>query len=125
VNPEPRQPVDRKAVGVYLLIAFAGSWSIALAFRLLGGKLTGDVLSAVVGVPYMLVPMVAAFVAQRWVKHEPIADPLGVSLKLNRWWLVAWLSPLLITLSVIAVSLLLPGVRFSTGMEGLFERFGS
>jgi membrane protease YdiL (CAAX protease family) len=125
MNPEPTQPVNRKAVAVYLLIAFAGSWSIALAFRLLGGMLTGDMMSAAVGIPYMLVPMVAAFVAQRRVKHEPVAEPLGVNLKLNRWWLVAWLSPLFITLAVIAVSLLLPGVRFSTGMEGLFERFGS
>lgn len=125
MNPEPTQPVNRKAVGVYLLIAFAGSWSIALAFRLLGGKLLGDMMSAVVGVPYMLVPMVAAFVAQKWVKREPVAGPLGISFVLNRWWLVAWLSPLFITLAVIAVSLLLPGVRFSTGMEGLFERFGS
>jgi membrane protease YdiL (CAAX protease family) len=125
VNPEPAPPVDRKAVGLYLLIAFAGSWSIAAAFRLFGGRLTGDVMSAVVGVPFMLVPMVAAFVAQRWVKREPVAEPLGVNLKLNRWWLVAWLSPLAITFAVIAVSLLLPGVRFSTGMEGLFERFGS
>ena len=117
------QPLDRKAVGIYLLIAFAGSWSMAAAFRLFGGRLTGDVMSAVVGVPYMMVPMVAAFVVQRWVKRRPVAGPLGVSFSLNRWWLVAWLSPLVVTFAVIGVSLLLPGVRFSTEMAGLFERF--
>ena len=117
------QPIDRKAVGIYLLIAFAGSWSMAGAFRLFGGRLTGDVMSAVVGVPYMMVPMVAAFVVQRRVKHRPVAGPLGVSFALNRWWLVAWLSPLAITFAVIGVSLFLPGVRFSTEMAGLFERF--
>jgi membrane protease YdiL (CAAX protease family) len=115
--------VDRKAIGLYLLITFTGSWSIAGAFRLFGGRLTGDVMSAVVGVPFMLVPMVAALVVQRWVKRRPVAGPLGVSFALNRWWLVAWLSPLAITFAVIAVSLLLPGVRFSTEMAGLFERF--
>ncbi|MCX6842980.1 MAG: CPBP family intramembrane metalloprotease [candidate division WOR-3 bacterium] len=123
MNPEPAPPLDRKAVGVYLLIAFAGSWSRAGAVRLFGGRLTGDVMSAAVGVPFMLVPMVAAFVVQRWVKRRPVAGPLGVSFELNRWWLVAWLSPLVITFAVIGVSLFLPGVRFSTEMAGLFERF--
>jgi hypothetical protein len=76
---------DWRAVGLYLVIAFGGSWLIAGAFRLLGGRLTGDALSATVGVPYMLVPMVAAFIAQKHVKREAIAGPLGINLKLNGW----------------------------------------
>lgn len=115
---------DWRAVGLFLLIAFGGSWLIAGLFRLLGGKLTGDVLSAAVGVPYMMVPMVAAFIVQKRVKREPVAGLLGINLKLNRWWLAAWLGPLGITLAALGISLLLPGIRFSTEMAGLFERFG-
>ncbi len=117
------QATDWRAVRLFLLIAFGGSWLIAGLFRLLGGKLTGDVLSAAVGVPYMLVPMAAAYVVQKRTKREPVAGPLGISFKLNWWWLAAWLGPLGITLAALGVSLLLPGIRFSTEMAGLFERF--
>ncbi len=116
---------DWRAVGFYLLIAFGGSWFLAGAFRLLGGRLTGDVLSAAVGVPYMMVPMVAALVVQRHVRREPVVEPLGLSFRLNWWWLAAWLGPLGITLAALGVSILLPGIRFSTEMAGLFERFSA
>lgn len=116
---------DWRAVGLYLLIAFGGSWLLAGAFRLLGGRLTGDMMSAAVGVPYMLVPMVAALIVQKRVKREPVAGPLGVSFKLNWWWLAAWLGPLGIALAALGVSLLLPGIRFSTEMSGLFDRFSA
>jgi uncharacterized protein len=109
------------AVGRYLLISFGGSWFIAAAFRLLGGRLTGDLFSMAVGVPYMMVPMVAAIIVQRRVRLRPVAA-LGISFRLNRWWLVGWLAPLGITLAALGVSLLLPGIRFSPEMAGLFDR---
>lgn len=118
------QTTDWRAIGLYLLIAYGGSWLIAGLFRLLGGRLTGDMMSAAVGVPYMLVPMVAAYIVQKRTRREPVAGPLGISFKLNWWWLAAWLGPLGITLAALGVSLLLPGIRFSPELAGLFERYG-
>jgi membrane protease YdiL (CAAX protease family) len=122
---DDRKPArcDWRAVGFYLLIAFFGSWLLAAAFRVLGGKLVGDMMSAAVGVPYMLMPTVAVLVVQKYVKREPVTGPLGVSFKLNWWWLAAWLGPMGFVSAVLGVSLLLPGVTFSWEMAGLFERF--
>ncbi len=116
-------PRHARAVLCYFAIAFGGSWALAGAFWLLGGRLTGDLLSAAVGVPYMMFPLVGAIVAQRFVKRQPLAGPLGINFRPNWWWLLAWLGPLAVTLGTLGVSLLLPGVRFSTEMAGLFERF--
>jgi len=39
------------------------------------------------------------------------------------WWLLAWLLPPCVALATFGVGLLLPGVSYSPGMEGFFERF--
>jgi membrane protease YdiL (CAAX protease family) len=116
---------DRRAVVWYLVIAFGGSWLIAGLFWLVtGGRLVGDLVSAAVGVPYMMVPMVAAIIVQKRIRRDPVVVPLGINFGLNRWWLVAWFAPLGIALAALGVSLLLPGVSFSREMAGLFARIG-
>jgi hypothetical protein len=75
-----------------------------------------------IGVVFMFMPMMSAVLVQRFVCREQLKGPLGIYLKLNRWWLVAWLLPLLITLATIGISLLIPGISFSPDLSGYFER---
>jgi membrane protease YdiL (CAAX protease family) len=71
----------------------------------------------------MFMPMTVALVVQKGVFREPLKGPLRVNVKPNRWFVVAWLLPPTFALVTIGVSLLLPGVTFTTGVEALLERF--
>ncbi len=117
------QPRARK-LAAYLALAFGLSWAIVGAWLGLGGKWSSPA-SVWVAVAFMLMPAVAAVVAQRLVGREPIAGPLGVSFRLNRWFLVAWLLPPALAAVAFGVSLLIPGVTFSQSMEGMFDRFAA
>jgi membrane protease YdiL (CAAX protease family) len=95
---------------VFLYSALVGSWIMPNA--------------VVLGVIYMFVPTTIALVVQKGIFKEALKEPLRISFRLNRWFLVAWLLPPLIACASMGVALLLPGVHFSPEMEGMIERFG-
>jgi membrane protease YdiL (CAAX protease family) len=95
---------------VFLYSALVGSWTMPNA--------------AVLGVVYMFVPTMVVLVVQKGIFKEPLKEPLRISFRLNRWFLVAWLLRPLIACASMGVALLLPGVQFSPEMEGMIERFG-
>jgi membrane protease YdiL (CAAX protease family) len=95
---------------VFLYSALVGSWTMPNA--------------VVLGVVYMFVPTMVVLIVQKGIFKEPLKEPLRISFRLNRWFLVAWLLPPLIACASMGVALLLPGVRCSPEMEGMIERFG-
>ncbi len=112
--------MNKKKIGLFLGLTFGVSWTIATVYYLLGGKWnTPGVL--IVALVYMFVPAWSVFVVQK-VYKENFSD-LGISFKLNWWFLVAWVLPVIFALLSFGISLLFPGVEFSPGMEGMFERF--
>jgi membrane protease YdiL (CAAX protease family) len=113
----------RKA-GLFVAWTFGISWLLAGAFWALGGRWNTPAAMAV-GVAYMFVPMAVAIGVQKLACHEPLREPLGISFRLNRWFLIAWLFPPVLAFAAFGVSLLLPSVQYSPGMEGMFERFAS
>ena len=110
-----------KKVLLFLCLTFSLSYTLAFAFVALGGRWNTPE-AYLVGVGYMFVPMVVAVAVQK-LYREPVKEPLGISWRLNRWWLFAWFLPPAVALATLGVSLLLPGVGYSPGMEGFFERF--
>ena len=74
---------------------------------------------------YMFMPMAVAIIIQKSIYKEPLKEPLGISFKLNRWFVVAWLVPPVIAFATLGVSLFFPGVEYSPEMAGMFERFKS
>lgn len=111
-----------KKIGVFIGITFTLSWSIVLPFLTFGGK--WNTLSAmIITIVFMFTPMISAILVQKFIYKEPLKRPLGISFRPNRWWLVAWLLPLLIIFATMGVSLLVPGIDYSPEMEGFFERF--
>lgn len=113
----------KKAV-VFIGLTFLVNWSLALLFFALGGRWYTPAGMAI-GVAYMFVPMGMAFPVQRGICREPIREPLAVSFRLNRWFLLAWLLPPVVAFATLGVSLLMPGVEYSPQMQGLVERFES
>ena len=97
---------------LFLAIAFAASWLLAFTYiEFFGTHYSWQF--ALMGALYMFGPAVAAVVVQR-VYRLPVVEPLRISFRLNRWFLVAWLLPPVLALAATAVSLLLPGVEFTS-----------
>lgn len=113
----------KKAI-LFICLTFLVNWLMAALFFAFGGK-WGSPSSLAFAAAYMFVPMVMSIVVQKFIYKEPLKQPLGISFKLNRWFLIAWLLPPVIAFACLGVSLLLPGIEYSPSMEGLFERFES
>jgi len=113
----------KKAV-IFIELTFLVNWSLALSFFALGGHWYTPAGMAL-GAADMIVPMGVAIQVQRGLYREPIREPLGVSFRLNRWFLIAWLSPPIVAFATFGVSLLMPSVEYSPQMQGLVERFES
>ncbi|HHV79897.1 MAG TPA: CPBP family intramembrane metalloprotease [Firmicutes bacterium] len=111
-----------KKIVSFVILTYAVSWGMAAVFFVFGGRWT-SLSGTLVAVAYMFVPMTVAIIVQKGIYKEPVKGPLGISFKLNRWFLVAWVLPPIIAFGTFGVSLLLPGVSYSPGMEGMFERF--
>ena len=109
---------------LFIVLTFAANWLMAALFFAFGGRWNTSA-SLAMAAAYMFVPMVIAIIVQKVIYKEPLKQPLGISFKLNRWFLVAWLLPAVIAFGSLGVSLLFPGVEYSPTMEGMFERFES
>ena len=88
---------------VALFFAFDGKWDTPISF----GMTT----------IYMFMPMAVAIFVQKYIYKESLKESLGISFKLNRWFVVAWLLPPVVAFATLGVSLLFPGVEYSPEME--------
>lgn len=105
--------LDLRRIGIFLLFAFGIAWAIALWIKLTGGLIgspellqgTGITLAFVLlAVGYMFAPALAHLLT-RWTTREGWRD-LNLNLHFGqgwRYWLVAWLLPLLLCLVGAAV----------------------
>ena len=97
-------------IGVGLLLHFIGS-STSQATTVPVAALTASLLTT----GAMLIPLLAVLFTQLIFK-EPVLKGLGFSFKINRWWWMGWLLMPVIALAVLGMSLLMPGVQWSTEM---------
>lgn len=116
--------MKRKGVFLFIGLTFFLSWLLAGIAYLMGVRYNTPQATAVT-TGYMFSPMIVAILLQKVRDKQPLLGPLGISFRLNRWWLLAWLLPPAVSLATIGVSLLFPGVRYSPGMAGMVERFSS
>jgi len=113
----------RKAI-LFTLLTYASSYTLVPLYFALGGTWTMPG-AMILCVGYMFVPMTAALIVQKGIYREPVRGPFRVHLRMNRWFLVSWLLPLVLALGTIPVSLSFPDVSFTTGIESVLERFQS
>lgn len=111
-----------KKVAWFLLLTLAVSVLIGEGFFAFGGRLNHP-WAILVFVVYMFIPMSVALIVQKVIYREPVAAPLGIRFRFNRWHVVAWLLPLGIALGAFGVSLWMPGVDYAPGMEGMIARY--
>lgn len=107
---------------LFLIITFTINFSMVGIFLSLGYNYKGTE-GVILGILYMFIPMLAALFVERVVHKQKAAKSLFISFKLNWWFLIAIIIPLVYAGLSIGISLLFPGVSFSMEMEGLYTRF--
>lgn len=120
---ERRIAVNKRRILSFLGLTFLINWAIIGIFLALGGSYKGFSVY-IIGTIYMLIPGFVAFILQRLVYKENATNSLGISFKINRWFFVAWLLPVIIAFCSLGVSLLFPGVEYTPDMAGMIERIG-
>ena len=113
-----------KKAALFTGLTFFLSYLLVILYLVFGGRWVPPG-SIIIGTAYMFMPMTAAIVVQKLIYKEPVKEPLGISFRLNRWFLAAWLLPPVIAFAALGVSLLFPGVEYSPEMAGMLERFKS
>lgn len=111
---------NSKKILLFIGLTFLLSWSLAISFFAFGSELNSSAGRGML-VLYMFLPMVVAIIVQKFIYKKPL-KPLGISFKLNRWFLAAWLLPPIIAFAAFGVSLLFPGVEYSPEMVGMIEK---
>ncbi len=115
MNPQ----VNWRKVGLFVALTYLVSWAGFYIYLRQGG-VWGD--SMLVAILYMFVPLAAAVAVQKLMYRQPIIQPLGISFRLNRWFLVAIILPVILVSLSVAASVLVPGVNLSTSVESILER---
>ncbi len=106
---------------LFLLLTYGICWSAAGIFSQAGGTYKG-IGGTLLATGYMLVPAIVAIIVTGFVHREKIGKKLLISFKINRWFLVAWLTPLLLSFASLGIALLFPNVSYSPNMEGMPSR---
>src|SRR5262245_30964982 len=104
--------VNVKKVALFLGLTYALTYLLAIVYFQAGGTVEPPGI-LIVGVIYMFVPTLCAIVVQKLIYKAPLKGPLRINFRPNRWFLVAWLLPVLIAFATFGVALLFPGVTFS------------
>jgi len=105
-----------RKVALFISLAFFTSWFLALVF-FISGLQWGTPASLVLAVAYMFGPMTATIIVQKLVYKEPLREPLGISFRINRWFLVAWFLPPI-------TGFCYYGCQFASTQRPVFSRHG-
>jgi len=110
---------NRKAF-LFVTLTFIISYLLVFFYFLFGGKwvMPGSLIISII---YMFIPMLVSIFVQKIVYKDLVKEPLGISFKLNRWFLIAWLLPVIISFLTLGINLLFPLVKFAPDMEGFYE----
>jgi membrane protease YdiL (CAAX protease family) len=105
----------------FIALTCAVSWAVAGIAIWLGLRQAQGLAYTVFAAAYMLIPAACAIALQK-IHKKSVCKPLGISFKLNRWFLVAVIVPLLITFLALGINLLFPNVSFSVTHEGFLAK---
>ena len=96
-----------KGIIAFLLIAFGLAWANWEIFFWLGFSMDNR-LFKIASFPAIFAPAIAAFIVRKWVTREGFADA-GLRLNLRKWryYIVAWLLPLVVVGCIVVLAPLL------------------
>ena len=113
--------MKKKKIVIFLLVNFGISWIIGF-WAYFSGLQAYTNIYTLFAVLYMFIPSISVFIVQKLIYKENILNNLDVSFKINKWFIWGWLIPIFIAFLTFGVSLLLPGVEFSSEMSGFLSK---
>lgn len=105
-------------VVVCLVACLAG-----FTYHALGGRIGRGPWFGLMGLLYMWIPAGTAIVLQKWLYKEGVVGPLGISFKINRWWLVGLVVPPVAMYLAFGFSLLMPQASLAMDLSGVLEKY--
>lgn len=104
----------------FILLTFLLTWGLVAAYVLLSRE--KPVFSyTVLAMISMFMPMLSAILLTK-LKDKGSLKALGISFRLNRYFLLAWLYPVVLLFITIGINLLFPGISLDPSLEGMVER---
>jgi uncharacterized protein len=116
--------MNRKKILTFICLTFLISWTAAGLFYLSGLE-WGNLVATAFAIVYMYFPLIGSVIVQKFIYKQPVMKTYGVNKNKSKWLLVAWGLPVLLTFATIGVSLLFPGVSYSSEMVGLIDFSGA
>jgi membrane protease YdiL (CAAX protease family) len=102
----------------FTIVTCTISWIIAgIAILGFGLRVSQGSAYTVFAALYMFLPALCSIVLQL-IHKEKLFRNLGISFKINRWFFIAGIVPLVYTFLTMGINLLFPNVSFSTTYEG-------
>jgi len=83
---------------IFIALTFLVSWVLAFSYFALGGSIASTSFRAM-GAAFMSVPMICALLTQKVLYREDILQPLGISIRLNRWTFAACILPIFVVVA--------------------------
>lgn len=104
----------------YLLLTLTISWIIAGVAIALGIHPSKPFSYTIFGAAYMALPAIIALTLQTLDGEKPFKN-FNFAPKINAWFIIAGVVPILFSFAALGINLLLPGISFSASYEGLLS----
>lgn len=118
--------MNYKKLAIFVICAFLPMIVVGLVLHHIGASSVSDVnpdpkiaiIRFILSAGAMLLPLFAVIITQLVFK-EPVLKGLGVSFKINRWWIAGWLLMPVVALAVLGMTLLMPGSKWTPDSEAI------
>jgi len=104
----------------FIVLTCAVSWAVAGMAISQGMREAKGTFYLFFAMAYMLFPAICAIILQSIHNEKPFRN-LNISFRLNWWFLVAGILPIVCAFLALGISLLFPNISFSSGSEGLLS----
>ncbi|HCC36969.1 MAG TPA: CPBP family intramembrane metalloprotease domain-containing protein [Treponema sp.] len=105
----------------FIVLTCVVSWILAGTAVLLGLRVSSGFRYTAFAAGYMMLPAICAIILQIVHKEKPFRN-LGISFRLNWWFLVAGVVPIIYSFMALGINLLFPGVSFSVTFESFLSQ---
>src|SRR6056297_3593910 len=114
--------MNKKKIGLFIILNFGISWLIGILGLIIGIKAfsTAYFYLAVI---YMFIPSISAIIVQKFIYNEEIKKNLGISFKINKWFFIAWVLPLIIAFGALGIALIFPDIAFTLNISGFLSKY--
>jgi membrane protease YdiL (CAAX protease family) len=114
--------MKNKNTSAFIATTLIVSWLVILLYYLSGGTWHSRG-ATIIATSYMFIPLIVTFIFVKREQIKNIKSHLGISFKINKWFIIPWLLMPIMAFLTFGITLLFPGIEFSPEMKGIIERY--